>query len=84
MKKYIFLIIASFTKHKVLLYMSISSTISSHIKIGRLLQGKYEVNCIINVDQTNVDSNETSSTTLSNAGTRSVDGKMCGHSGKVA
>jgi hypothetical protein len=41
-----------------------------------------EANCSY-VDQTNVDFNETSCTTLSKVGTRSMDGRISGHSGRV-
>jgi hypothetical protein len=44
---------------------------------------KYEVNNIINIVRTNVDFDETSRSTLCRVGTRSVDGKICGHSGRA-
>jgi hypothetical protein len=49
----------------------------------QIVAGKYEVNQIINIDQTNVDFDETSSTTLCKVRTRSVDGNICGHSGRA-
>jgi hypothetical protein len=49
----------------------------------QIVADKCEANQIINIDQTNVDFDEISSITLCKAGTRLVDGKICGHSGRA-
>jgi len=49
----------------------------------QIVAGKYDANVILNVDETNIDFDETSGKTLEGIGTRSVDGKINGHSGRA-
>ena len=47
----------------------------------QIVAGKYDRHVILNVDETNIDFDETSGTTLAKIGTRSVSGKINGHPG---
>jgi len=49
----------------------------------QIVAGKYNRHVILNVDETNIDFDETSRTTLAKIGTRSVSGKINGHPGRA-
>jgi len=49
----------------------------------QIVAGKYEVNIVLNIDETNIDFDETSGKTLAKIGTRSVSGKINGHSSRA-
>jgi transposase-like protein len=49
----------------------------------QIVAGKYDADLILNVDETNIDFDETSGKTLAGIGTRSVSGKINGHSGRA-
>jgi hypothetical protein len=49
----------------------------------QIVAGKYGANIVLNVDETNIDFDETSRKTLAKIGMRSVSGKINGHSGRA-
>jgi hypothetical protein len=49
----------------------------------QIVPGKYGANIVLNLDETNIDFDETSGKTLAEIGTRSVSGKINGHSGRA-
>ena len=49
----------------------------------QIVAGKYNSPVILNMDETNIDFDETNGTTLAKIGNRSVSGKINGHPGRV-